>query len=82
MLICVICGEIKKTPATTFVVITGAKVNDAKIIHHIVHDGLHDDFFNQDKLNRFKKFSCIRRKISVCVYMSVLSSIERFRSLL
>ena len=66
-----LCGEFirraqnEKTPATTFVVITGAKVNDAKIIHHIVHDGLHDDFFDQDKLNRFKKLSFIRRKISV-----------------
>ena len=34
----------QKTPATSFVLITGANVESFKIIHHIVHDVLHDRF--------------------------------------
>ena len=73
----------KKTPATSLLLITGAKILHQKMLHHIVHDGLHDTFIiHQEKSKRLRKFISMRRKISVCVCMSVLSSIERFRSLL
>ncbi len=34
----------QKTPATSFVLITGANVESFKIIHHIVQVVVHNDF--------------------------------------
>ena len=74
-----LCGESfrrapnEKTPATTFVVITGAKVNDAKIIHHIVHDGLHDDFFQSRQIESFQEVLLHSSEdFRLCVHVGVV----------